>query len=128
MQTLRIPTKEERLILADRIVELSSSVLSKKENQHYLALQVGAPPYCNAVVLTWRKDRVSFYIPSTDLRKQAAAEGFELEPAKPMVALNKHKYLIYGLKLADLQKHEDLFKAVVKESVDFILSQRPKGK
>ncbi|MGO9775228.1 MAG: hypothetical protein ACLPM3_01410 [Terracidiphilus sp.] len=128
MQTLLIPSKEERLVLAEQIVELSSAVLSKKENQRYLALQVGTPPYCNAVALAWSKDRVSFYIRSTDLVNQAILEGFKPEPAKSAAVLSKHKYDFYGLKTVDLRKHEDLFRAIVKESVDFILSQRPKAK
>jgi hypothetical protein len=71
---------------------------------------------------------VSFYIPSADLRDQATSEGFKFDPANPAMALNKHKYLIYGLKLTDLKKHEDLFRDIVKESVDFILGQRPTRK
>lgn len=124
----RIPSKEERRTLAERIIELSSPRLFKKENQHYIALQVGERPYCNAIALSWRKDRVSFYIPSSYLLTQATTEGLKPEHAQPRERLSEHKFYFYGLKPEDLRKHESLFRSIIDESIDFIKSQRPKGK
>jgi hypothetical protein len=130
MQTSQVPSKEERSRLAERIVELSSRVLSKKENSRYMALKVGDGPYSNAATVLWREGIVSFHIPSSDLEKQAIAAGFspenrQLKSKRPFF---RHKRYFHGLTLADLQDHEPLFRAIVKGSLDYILSRRPKGK
>jgi len=121
-------TREDRLKIAAKIVELSSMVLSKKENPHYIALKVGDGPYSNAVTVRWRTDRVSFHIPSTDLVKQAVAAGFSPENCESRRSFFEHKWYFNGLTLADLQKHEPLFSAIVKGSLEYIRSRRPKGK
>jgi len=60
--------------------------------------------------------------------KDAIDAGFGPEPAKMKTELAGCKYFFNGLKLSDLEKHEAMFRAIVKESVDFIISRRPKGK
>ena len=128
MQASQVPSKEERSRLAERIVGLSSGVLSKKENPNYIALKVGDGPYSNAVTVRWRKDRVSFHMPSSDLVNQAIAAGFSPKNAQARRPFFKHKYYFYGLTLADLQEHKPMFRAIVKDSLEHILSRRPKGK
>ena len=129
MQAIKVSSKGARSkLLADRIVELSAKVLSKKENPNYIALKVGDGPYSNVANVLWRKDTVSFHIPSSVLVEQAIAAGFSPENRQSRRPFFKHKCYFYGLTLADLQKHEHLFRAIVKDSMDHILSRRPKGK
>jgi hypothetical protein len=128
MQRSLLPSNEDRRELAKAIAALSPRILSIKENKKYVALQIGMRPYCNAISLSLYKDRVSFYIPSTQLRNEAIVAEFEPEPANAKTTLAEHKYYFNGLRVAGLQKHELLFKAIVKESVDYVLSQKPKGK
>ncbi len=128
MQVFQVPSKEAQSRLAERIVELSSKVLSKKENTSYIALKVGDGSYSNAATVRWRKDSVSFHIPSSDLVKQTIAAGFSPENRQSSRPFFKHKWYFYGLTLADLQKHEPLFRAIVKDSLEYILSRRPKRK
>ncbi|MFZ0395008.1 MAG: hypothetical protein WCF17_10415 [Terracidiphilus sp.] len=124
-----LPSKNARQELAEAIAALSTRPLSIKGNQKYLALQSGAPPFCNVVSLSLHKDRVSFYIRSTQLMNEAVAADFKPEPAVARTrGLVERKYYFNGLKLADLQKHEPMFKAIVNESIDFVLGQKPAGK
>ncbi len=60
---------------------------------------------------------------------EAVAADFKPEPAVARTrGLVERKYYFNGLKLADLQKHEPMFKAIVNESIDFVLGQKPAGK
>ncbi len=129
MQASQIPSKEaQSKLLAERIVELSSMVLSWKENRHYIALKVGDGPYSNAVTVRGSEDTVSFHIPSGNLEQQAITEGFNPEDQHAKRPFFRHKRHFHGLSLADLQKHEPLFRSIVKDSIEYVLSQRPKGK
>jgi hypothetical protein len=127
MSTSQVTSDEGRRVLAGRIVELSDRVLSVKENRQYIGLQVEAGRYKNAVAL--HGEQVSFY-PSEGSLDQARAEGFNPEPVVPdrPGSIAEHKYLFRGLSITDLRAHEALFRAMTKESVDFILSRRPRGK
>jgi hypothetical protein len=119
-------TREDRLRVAARIVELSNQVLSTKENVHYIALKIGSGSNSNAARV--RNNRVSFFIRSTDLLNKARAEGFDPEPLKSTTAANKDKFRFWGLGLSDIEAHEALFREIVKESVGTIMDRRPKRK
>ncbi len=119
-------TREDRLKVAARIVELSNQVFSTKENVDYIALKIGSGPNSNAVRV--RDNRVSFFIRSTELLNKARAEGFEPEPLKSTTAANKDKFRFRGLGLSDIEVHEALFREIAKESVETIMNRRPKRK
>ena len=119
---------EDRTKIAARIVELSNHVLSTKKNPRSITLKVGDGPYSNAVTVRWRKDRVSFHIPSTNLVKQAVEAGFSPENPQSARPFFEHKWHFNGLTLTDLQEHEPLFRAIIKDSLEYILSRRPRGK
>jgi hypothetical protein len=112
---------EDRLKIAEHIVKLSDQVLSTRENPKYIALKIGN---WNAVTVRKNSDRVSFFITSTDLINRTKAAGFD--PA--LVPAKKDKYRFWGLRLADLQTHEDLFREIVKESRRTITDSSPRNK
>jgi hypothetical protein len=100
---------------------LSNPELRVKENQRYIALQVGDPPFCNAVMVS-NSDRVKFIIQSEDLLKRA---GEHFEPIE--VSGEKRRFTFYGLTINDIQDHEPLFRELVQESIGTEIGQKPKG-
>jgi hypothetical protein len=125
MTTTRHLESEDRLRIAERIVELSNQVLSTKVNGEYIALKVGTGANSNAVIVRKSEDRVSFFIRSTDLLNRAKAEGFDPVQTK-LTGSFKDRYRFWGLSIADLHNHEDLFREIVNESVHTIIDRRPK--
>jgi hypothetical protein len=118
-------TREDRLKIAARIVELSNQVLSTAENKDYIALKIGSGPNSNAVRVGKRSDRVSFFIRSMDILKRAEAKEFKPEPLKPTTEANKDKFRFWGLHLSDIEAHEALFREIVKESVETVMDRKP---
>jgi hypothetical protein len=129
VQAHKILLKEERSRLADRIVELSSEALSsdKTSSKNYIALKVGGGPHSNAATVRWRDDVVTFHIPSSDLVNRAIAAGFSPENEHSVRPFFKHKHRFCGLTLADLQEHESLFRAIVKDLTKYVVGWRQKG-
>lgn len=130
MQAFQVPSKEERSKLADRIVELSSGALSKDEESclSYIALKVGSGPYSNVATVWWRKDMVTFHLPSSDLEKRANDAKLGPENENSSRLFFKHKCRFYGLTPAKLHEHEPLFRAIVKDSLEHVIGWRAKGK
>ena len=128
MQASKVPSKDTQSKLAERIRELSSINLSKKENRSYFALKSDDGPYSSIVTVRWHKNSVSFHMPSSDLVGQAKAAGFSPENRQSSRPFFKHKRYFYGLTLTDIQKHEPLFRAIVKDSLEYVISQRPRKK
>ena len=118
---------EDRREIAERIAQISDQVLSIQDNSPsgYFSLKVGTRPHSNVVTVWKSKDRVSFFIRSTDLLNRASTAGFEPKPTEPSDN-NKHKYRFEKLSLADLQNDEGLFREIVRESVGIILDRGPK--
>jgi hypothetical protein len=112
--------------IAARIVELSDQVLSTKENKHYIALQVGSPPNCNAVIVS-DLDHVNFRIPSQDLLNRVKAEGFTPEE-RTWSGFFKGGLRFSRLGLDDLRAHEALFKEIIKGSIKEIEHLKGEGK
>jgi hypothetical protein len=122
-------TKGEREAIANRIVALSDNELRPgKAKAGWIPPKYENGP--NSVAAVVSKNRVSFLIRATQARDQARAEEFNPVQVDPsgIVGRNKDKYWFYGLRLGDLEKHEALFRAIVRDSVDTIISRRPKGK
>jgi hypothetical protein len=117
-------TREDRLRIAARIVELSNQVLSTKGNIDYIALKIGSGP--NSNVARVRNNRVSFFIRSKDLFNWAVSKGFDPEPLTSTTAANKDKFRFRNLSLRDIEDHEALFREIVKESVGVVIDRRPK--
>jgi len=129
MRASQVPSKQtQSRLIAQKIVELSSKVLSRKENAKYIALKVGDGPYSNVVTVRGSKDTVTFHIPSENLEEQAIAEGFSPEDRNAKRPFFKHKRYFHGLTLTDLQRHEPLFRSIVKNSMDYVSRHRPHGK
>jgi hypothetical protein len=121
-------TREDRMQIAVRIVELSNQVLSPHESDIHIALRIGSPPNSNVVTVSKRADRVSFYIRSRDLLSKAEEKGFRPERRESGAPKDKDRYRFSGLGLSDIQAHETLFREIVKESVSVIMGRRPKKK
>jgi hypothetical protein len=119
-------SREDRLKVAAKIVELSDRVLEPKENADYVALKIESGPNSNAARV--RNNRVSFFIRSKDLLERAKREKFNPEPLKSTTAANKDKFRFRGLGLSDIEAHEALFREIVKESVGTIMDRKPKRK
>src|ERR1035437_934491 len=103
-------TREDRLKVADRIVELSDQVLSRAERRYHFALKIGSGPNSNTVNVSKRFDRVSFFIRSSSLLRKAEAEGFKPDPAESTWAPNKDRFRFRELRLRDIEAHEALCK------------------
>jgi hypothetical protein len=112
-------SREDCQRIAALIVELSGSVLSTVENKHHIALKIGNGNYSNAVIVV-DSGYVKFFIPSEDLRKRVANEGF----APKRVKWPGHQvgvgFRFWGLSLNDIQAHGELFKALVQGSISEI--------
>jgi hypothetical protein len=118
-------TGEDRSRIASRLVELSNQVLSTSENSRYFSLTVGNGPNSLAATVHKDSDRVSFFIPSTDLRNQAVEKGFELKEAPQSKGRNKDWFRFSLLRLDDIEGNEDLFRNIVAESVKTIIDRKP---
>jgi hypothetical protein len=114
---------EDRLKMAELIAQMSAQGLLTTPNKKYLALKVGSGP--NSNVVTMWKDRVSFFLSSSDLIAKAKAAGFDPKAAKASRACDKNKFRFFKLSLHDLQNNEGLFSEIVNESVKTILERRP---
>lgn len=116
---------EGRLKIAEMIAQMSDQVLSIHDNRHsgYFALKIGAGPNSNVATVRTDKDRVSFFISSTDVLSRATAL-FNPVPAESTRPCDKDKYR-FKLSLADLQNNESLFREIVNESVRTIRYRRP---
>jgi len=119
-------TREDRLTVAARIVELSDEILSTDENPQYIALKIASGPNSNAVTV-W-SDHVSFFIRSTALLDKARADGFEPIQVKSTTPRNQDKYQFPRLSLNQILTHEALFREIVQESMRTIMDRRPKKK
>lgn len=117
---------EDRQKIADFIVHLSDGVLSIEKSGRHFALRIGSPPNSNAVTVSKRADRVSFFIRSEDLRRKAEAEGLKLVQTKSVAPRDKDRYRFLGLGLSEIQAHETLFREIVKESLGVIMDRRPR--
>jgi hypothetical protein len=120
--------REERVTIAQKIVELSSNRLSISENRRYIALKMGDGAYSNTATVGLRRNRVSFHVPSTELIGQANEAGLRPQSANARRLFFKHQQFFNGLTMSDVKKHEDLFRAITNDSLDWVLSQRPKTK
>lgn len=123
--------RADRLKLAARIVELSNQVLSTKQNKDYIALQIGTPPNCNAVIVS-DDDYVKFLVRSTNRAEEfidrAKTEG-GFTPDKPKWRGEwRGSCRFWGLGLNDLQTHEGLFRDMVEQSVNSLKALRQDGK
>ena len=123
-----IRSREDRVRIAEKIVELSSDRLSMAPNQRYLALKVGSGAYSNAATVNLQHDWVTFHIPSTELESQANEAGLNPHKAHSARPFFQHKYKFNNLTMAALLEHETLFKAIIHGSMSYVLSQQPKAK
>jgi len=119
-------TRDDRLKIADLIVDLSNNVLSQEVSVRHVALRIGSPPNSNAVTVSKRADRVSFFIRSKDLLGEAERKGFKPELVGSEAPRDKDRYRFSGLSLSDIHAHEALFREIVKESVSVVIDRRPK--
>jgi hypothetical protein len=131
-QTFGVSTREKpgsgRDEIANLLIALSDHVLSEEKTPRHIALRIGAPPNSNTITVSKRADRVTFYIRSEDLRKQAEEAQLEFKPVDSEAPKDKYRYRIPGLNLSTIQAHEALFREIVKESVSVIEDRRPMGK
>ena len=119
--------REDRLRIADRIVELSDGVLERKETDRGIRLKIGSGPYSIAGLVSTHHDRVSFFIRSKDLLLKAMEEKFEPELAESTRPSTRDMYRFLGLSLSDIEAHEALFRWIVKETVNVVLDHKGKN-
>jgi len=105
--------KEDRLRIAERIVELSGKRLLTKINTDHITLKVGP----SVAVVISNSDRVGFFIRSKYLLDKAREEGFSPESAKIKWKKDEHKFLFPRLSLGQIDAHEELFREIVDESI-----------
>jgi hypothetical protein len=115
--------REDRLRIADRIVELSDGVLKRKDTDRHIGLKIGSGPYSIAGTVSTHFDRVSFFIRSNDLLK-AVEEKFKPELAESTRPSTKDMYRFWGLSLSDIEAHEALFRRIVKETVNVVMDHK----
>jgi hypothetical protein len=110
---------EERVRLAERLIGMSGLPLSKNEVGNYIAIEVGTGTNKNAVLVSTRQDRVSFFIRSMELLNRVAEAGFKAERNGP-----EFRYRVWNVSILDLDHHESLFREVMRESIDIVRSRR----
>jgi hypothetical protein len=118
--------REDRLKIAQRLVDLSAGDLEWKETERRIGLKIGSGPYSIAGTVSTEVDRVSFFIGSLDLIQKAKEEGFEPEPVESTRPSTRDKYRFWGLSLGDIEAHEALFKRIVNESVNVVMGHKGK--
>ncbi len=120
-------TREDRLKIAARIVELSDGVVERKETDRGIRLKIGSGPYSIVGLVSTHYDRVSFFIRSADLLDKAVAEGFKPELRESTRPSTKDLHQFEGLSLSDIETHEALFRWIVKESVNVVMDHKGKN-
>ena len=126
-ESKREMTKEDRLRIADRIVNLSDGDIERKETDRGIRMKIGSGPYSIACFVSTHYDRVSFFIRSTNLIRKAEAEGFKPKPAEQTRPGNADLYRFWELSLNDIEAHEALFKEIVRESVRVVTDHKGKN-
>jgi hypothetical protein len=110
---------DERVSLAERLIGMSGEPLSMTVVGKYIAIEVGTGTNKNAVLLSNRQDRVSFFIRSTELLNEVAKAGFKVERNGP-----EFRYRVWNVSVPDLEHHESLFRKLMGESMDVVRSRR----
>jgi len=126
-ESKREMTREDRLRIADRIVNLSDGEIERKETDRGIRMKIGSGPYSIGCFVSTHYDRVSFFIRSTNLLGKAEAEGFKPKPAERTRPGNEDLYRFWELSLNDIEAHEALFKGIVKESVRVVMDHKRKN-
>src|SRR5271170_955165 len=120
-------TLEERVELAKYLMGLSNEHLSLTDKpRNYIAIEVGFKPNKNAIGVSKYRDRVSLLVRSTDLLRRIEMAGFTPVPVPQTRPMMKDKYFILGLSKNDVNRHEALFREVVKESIETVRSRKSK--
>ena len=119
---------EDRKRIVEEIVRLSDGILSCSEGRNYYSLKVGDGPKSLAATVHKDSDRISFFIPSSDLLGQLRAMEFKFAEATRGRPRSRDWYRSSGLTLSKICENEDLFKQVVHESVNEVKSRQAKRK
>ena len=139
MKSSKRMLKQERKEIANEIVALGNKELGLGKKKLELgATTAGWIPIkyetgSNSVAAVVSVcDRVSFLITTSQLLDQARTEGFNpiADTRTEGRYTNKYRdrYRFHGLRISDIENHAPLFSAIIKDSVDTLISRRPKGK
>ncbi|MGB6130348.1 MAG: hypothetical protein WBG54_01090 [Acidobacteriaceae bacterium] len=115
----KVMDKEQCYELAQHLSELSREHLEVNgKPKQYVAIEVGPGPFKNAARV-WGS-HVTFCIRSTELVQRINLAGFTTKPGRPQA----HDCRIFGLSKETVDINRALFEEVVRESVEFVHSQK----
>jgi hypothetical protein len=123
MTITRPSAENKRMQIAKRLIELSDHVLSVAHTKSgYVVLKLGQNS--NSNVITIWNNRTSCFINNFELLENARAAGFHPEPVIVKRKSEKDRFRFRNLTGDDIEKHEELFRKIVKDSIDLIQFRR----
>jgi hypothetical protein len=119
-------TAESRIAIAKRIESLADQRMSINEDpQTYIALEIGVGTYKNAITVSKKVNRVSFFIESADIREAFQKAGFVVVRRRQGPGYNKDRYSIMKLDLTGIEQNIELVRRAVKESIEVLSARKP---
>ena len=118
---------EERRELAKRLASLADEALTISDDpEERIAIELGTESNKNVMTVHKHQDRASFFIRSKSLLDELTGANLKFEHKASQKARDEDWYRIYKLRIDHVNENEDLFKRIVRESVEILKERKSK--